>query len=286
MKFDPSALSKPRVISAAAEHTQENQFNPQQQKAKMEEKKAEEQNEMLSANQRPLGPVKAWSFSRLMDFESCPYKVKLSSVDKCPSPSGPAAERGTKIHDHIETFIRGEHAEYTKEIDAFRGLFDRLRDGFSDAKVEVEGDWGFTRDWKVTGWASPDTWARVKLDAIEFESGTSANVFDWKTGRKFGNEMKHAQQSMTYALAAFQRFPDLQFIQTKMIYVDKKEELPGQYTRAQADLLLPRLTLRANKMTTETKFPPTPSSMACKWCPHAKVQEGFEEPACQYHYEA
>ena len=280
MKFDPSSAPKPTVISASAPPTQK--FDPSAVRNKFAAKQAEE----IHVLNRPLGPMPQWSFSRLMDFEKCPYGVYLTKIGKCPSPSGPAAERGTQVHDHIEKFIRGEHADYTKELNSFRSLFERLRDGFSEARVEVEGDWGFTRDWRVTGWTSPDTWARVKLDAIEFESETSANVYDWKTGKKFGNEMKHGQQAMTYSIAAFKRYPQLEFITAKMIYVDKNEELPSTYTRAQAELLFPRLNLRANQMTTATKFPANPSIHNCRWCPHAKQQEGLEAPACNYRYEA
>ena len=45
-----------------------------------------------------LGLVPAWSYSTLKTFEECPYRTYISKVRKIREPSGPAAERGSKIH--------------------------------------------------------------------------------------------------------------------------------------------------------------------------------------------
>lgn len=279
--FNPANFAKPQVIRPADVPRDTTAFNPGALKAKLQA----ERQAVLDLRTAPLGPLKAWSFSRLMDYESCPYSVYLTKVENAPTPSGPAAERGTQIHNHIEAYIKGEHAEVIKEMQGFLPLINLLRDGFAEATVEVEGDWGFRRDWSVTGWTDKDCWARVKLDAMHFETPTSARVIDWKTGKKFGNELKHNQQGMTYAIAAFKRYPELEFVAVQFAYLDKHDELKGQYTRDQAALLEPMLTERADRMTTATQFDPKPSFHACRWCPHAQVQEGRERPACDFAYE-
>lgn len=253
-------------------------FDPASFKAKL----VAEQQKVVDMRTAPLGPVGAWSMSRLFDFEECPHKVYLSKVEKAPTPSGEAAERGTRIHDHIEGYIRGDHETQIKEMQGFIKLIDQLRDEHAQGKAEVEGDWAFSREWVPTAWAAKDAWGRFKLDAIRFESDTSAVIIDWKTGRKFGNEMKHNQQGMGYSIAAFKRYPQLEYIDVKFAYLDKNDELKGSYTRQQAELLTPGLTERADRMTTCTNFEPKPSFFACRWCPHAKVQEGRDEPACKY----
>lgn len=279
--FNPGAFGASRVEKPEPAPRDTLAFNPVAIKARMEA----ERQAVVDLRTAPLGPVKAWSMSRLFDFESCPHSVYLSKVVGAPTPSGPAAERGTQIHNHIEGYIQGEHAEVIKEMQGFIKLIDTLREGYAEAKVEVEGDWGFTRTWEVTGWTAKDCWARMKLDAIWFESETSARVFDWKTGKKFGNELKHNQQGMGYAIAAFARYPQLEYVGTTFAYLDKHDELQGGYTRKQAELLRPMLTERADKMTTCTDFAPKPSFSACRWCPHKDIQEGATEPACQYAYQ-
>lgn len=278
--FNPASFGAGRVPVTETVRD-DTPFDPAALKQAMQEKKQQ----VINLRTAPLGPVKAWSMSRLFEFESCKHAVYLGKVEKMPSPSGPAADRGTKIHEHIERYIRGEHTEVIKEMAHFLKLIDHLREGFADARVEVEGDWAFTRDWQVTEWAAPNSWARFKLDALDHESETSAFVYDWKTGKKFGNEMKHNQQGMGYAIAAFRRFPALEYVGVKMAYLDQKDELVSSYTRQQAALLEPGLTLRGDKMTTCTDFTPSPSFHACRWCPFAKVQEGQTEPACKFRYE-
>lgn len=278
--FNPAAFGSGKVTAAptAAPPPDTTVFNPAALTAQF---KAREQ-AILDLRTAPLGTVPTWSMSRLFDFEACPHKVYLSVVEKMPSPSGPAAERGTQIHNHIEGYIQAEHSDVIKEMQGFMPLIDLLRIEYAEARVEVEGEWGFTRDWGVTGWSGNDTWARMKLDAIHFESPTSAKVIDWKTGKKWGNEIKHGQQGMGYAIGAFARYPELEFISVQFAYLDKNDELRATYTRQQAELMRPMLERRADVMTTTVDFEPKPSFQNCRWCPHAKVQEGRDAPACPW----
>ena len=66
---------------------------------------------------------------------------------------------------------------------------------------------GVLPKWEPTGWISPDTWARVKLDALVSETDTSARVIDYKTGKQFGNEIAHSQQALIYAIGTFFMYP-------------------------------------------------------------------------------
>lgn len=278
--FNPGAMAYGKATPAPVVRD-DTPFNP----AALREKQEAKKQALVDLRTAPLGLVPAWSMSRLFDYESCPHSVYLSKVAKMPTPSGAAAERGTQVHNHIEGYIQAEHADTIKEMAGFQKLIDHLREGFADGKVEVEGDWAFTRNWVPTAWAAKDAWGRFKLDALEHQSDTSAKVIDWKTGKKFGNELKHNQQGMGYAIAAFARYPQLEFVEVQFAYLDKNDELRGSYTRRQAELLQPGLTLRADKMTTATEFEPKPSFHACRWCPHAKVQEGYDEPACKWAHE-
>lgn len=288
--FNPANFAKPQRLSAQApaEHT----FNPGAIRQRIEQETQQEES-VLTA---PLGPVPTWSFSRLLDYEDCPYKVYLKSVEKAPDPSGPAAERGSLVHEHIENFIQGEHDNLLNvplkrgmkpcKLEPYAPIIERLREGWYADEVEVEGDWGFTRNWDETGFFAKDVWGRMKLDAIHFESKTSAHAFDWKTGRKFGNELKHGQQGLFYAFGAFMRYPQLEFIRTEFVYVDQNEApLTNNYSRERAMLMRPMIEKRTNKLTTATEFPPKPSMNACRFCPHRVTQEGEDKPRCDYAYQ-
>jgi len=239
----------------------------------------------LDPLEAPLGLIPTTSFSSLSNFEKCPYHVYLSKVEKCPDVSGPAALRGSEIHDKAENFIKGDGTDNVpKELLKFDSLFSDLRARYSDGDIHVEEDWAFTRDWEPTGWSEDNTWLRMKLDALDLESPTSAKVYDWKTGQKFGNEVKHGQQALLYVISTFVKWPDLEFVEANMIYTDKGLTMTTSYSRDQAMMFFDRYNLRFNQATTCVDFKPTPNMTSCKWCPHAKVQEGLENPACQWRY--
>lgn len=225
-----------------------------------------------------LGLVPAWSYSALKTFETCPYRTYISKVKKVREDFGPAAERGTRIHDEAEKYVRHELGELPDSLKKFAKKFSELKDLFTEAKVETEGEWGFTLSWEPTGWLSPDTWARVKLDALVHEDETSARVIDYKTGKQIGNEIAHSQQALIYAIATFFRFPDLESVNTELWYLDHGTTMEQAYTRDEAMLFMPKLHERAINMTTTTKFTPNPSTYNCRWCSFGKGAE----PHCEW----
>jgi CRISPR/Cas system-associated exonuclease Cas4 (RecB family) len=223
-----------------------------------------------------LGDVRAWSYSALKVFEECPYRTYISRVKGVKEPSGPAADRGTQIHQEAEDYVNGTLGELPDSCKKFQDEFEELRSLYIDAKVELEGEWGFDLDWAPVGWMQKETWARIKLDALVQEDDTSARVIDYKTGKHFGNEIAHGQQGLLYAIGTFFRYPHLQFVQTEFWYLDHAKTTTKQYTREQAMVFAPGYHRRAVKMTTETEFAPTPSKNSCRWCSFRKG----DEPEC------
>ncbi len=214
-----------------------------------------------------IPPVKSWSISKLKTFEKCPYAVYLGDVMKvADSGDTTAADRGTQIHTLAEDFVKGEIADLPTQLKKFEFKFQVLKDQFAEGLVSVEGEWGFDRDWEPTSWFAKETWGRAKLDAFITFDETCGKVIDHKTGKKYGNEISHNSQGSVYAVAAFMRFPAMQYIETEFWYLDHGLTLENSYTRNQAMLLLPRITARAEKLTTCVDFKPKPSQMNCRFC--------------------
>lgn len=211
-------------------------------------------------------PVKTWSASSLKKFEECPFAVFLRYVQKMPEKESAAADRGSMIHELAEKFVEGELTEPPKELAKVSVRMNQLRKLYEEGKVTVEEDWGFDIDWAPAPWTGPTTWGRAKLDAFIRFDETCGEVVDHKTGKKFGNEIAHTTQGMIYAIAAFMRFPELEFINVRFIYIDQGEEMEISYTRENAMVLLPRIKQRALALTTCTTFRPKPGPQACKWC--------------------
>lgn len=215
------------------------------------------------------GPITKWSFSALQTFESCPFRLFVKRIKGVKEPSSEAMTRGNEIHDLAESYVRGQILELPKELEKFEDEFIKLRDEFADGNVECEENWGFDKEWQVTeSWYDKNTWAMIKLDAFVREDDLSATVIDYKTGKKWGNELKHGQQGITYVIAAFARYPELEVIEYQFWYLDKGETLSKRFNRKQIGLIAPRFNQRALALTQATEFPPTPSKTNCKWCPN------------------
>ena len=232
----------------------------------------------LAVKPDKLGDCPTWSYSALKVFEECPYRTYISRVKKVREPSGPAAERGTEIHQQAEDFVNGKLGELPDTLKHFDDEFHELRTLFNEAKVELEGEWGFDLDWQPVGWVERATWARIKLDALVNEDDASARVIDYKTGKKWGNEIAHSQQCLLYAIGTFFRYPHIQFVQTELWYLDKNEKTIKTFTRDQAMNFAPGFYNRAIAMTTCTDFAPKPSKNACRWCSFRKG----DEPECAW----
>jgi hypothetical protein len=227
---------------------------------------------------KKLGDVRAWSYSALKVYEECAYRTYIGRVKGVKEPSGPAADRGTKIHQFAEDYVNGTTTKMATELHKFKKDFEELRELYLAGQVELEGEWGFDLSWQPVGWMEKATWARIKLDAYVSEDATSARVIDFKTGKKWGNEISHSQQGLLYAIGALFRYPDLQYAQVEFWYLDKGERTTKTYTREQAMLFAPGFHRRGVKMTTETEFNPTPSTNSCRWCSFKKG----DEPECRW----
>ncbi len=218
--------------------------------------------------------ITAWSFSRLKDFESCPLKAYMKYVEKRSQDhmDQKAADRGSMVHTAAEMFVSAE-GDFIKEMAKFRDYFGVVREEFKNGDCIVEEDWGFDVDWIPTGWFDENVWCRMKLDNLRTKTrnddGDPVHVIptDYKTGKKYGNEVSHGQQGQIYAVGTFLRYPTVEVADVELVYLDQGQITKRTYTREKAMKFLPPWTSRGLKMTSATDYPPKPNKMTCMWCP-------------------
>lgn len=241
----------------------------------------------------PTAAVKAWSFSTLKKFENCQWAVKLGKVDKIYVESGEAAQRGSVIHDGCENWVRGNvdelPADPRTKFDAFSTDFSQLRDAFREGKVTLEEKWGIRQDWSPCDWSDDELWGRAALDAFVHENENSCRIIDYKTGQKFGNEMKHADQGLCYALHAMHRFPELDTYKVEFWYLDDGTKMVRTFNRRQLNMLLLRYHNRGKKLTTTTDFIPCANAHTCRFCEYGsntnREGKAYGNGACGFdHY--
>ena len=135
--------------------------------------------------------------------------------------------------------------------------------------------WCYDLNWEV---CSADDWNniyfRIMTDATVFHTKTNATVIDYKTGRKYGNEIKHGQQAQLYQLGGFLRYPDLEEITTEIWYLDQNEISSMEFTRNQGMRFFKYWDGHMKDMINETEFKPTPNVFSCRWCPYKPGKSG------------
>lgn len=227
--------------------------------------------------------LKAWSFSRLSLYESCPYRAKLQYIDKIPEPDRPlppgktehANERGSRIHEQAEFYVQGKTDELLPELLHFKHEIEHLRSVYEadPEAVSCEGLWTFDNAWLPCPVDAFDRiWLRVIIDALVWLSPTEVIVIDYKTGKKFGNELKHAQQMTLYALAVAMKYPEVETIHTELWYLDQNDITYQRYLKNQAEAFLKNFNLRALTLNEDLTFKPKANSSSCKFCPYGKEE--------------
>ncbi len=225
--------------------------------------------------------IKSGSHSRLSVFEQCPRRAKLQYIDRIPEPERPLPpgksehpnDRGTRVHLAAEKFVGGG-VELIDELKSFEAELMQMRDLASRGRVSLEGEWAFNSSWDPVAWMSYDVWMRIKCDAVVHLSKAQAVVIDYKTGKRWGNEVKHAEQMQLYQLGAFLRYPDLERVKVELWYTDQDEVHGTEYRRDQGLRFAKGIEQRMFRMTSETEFKPKPNVYNCRWCPYKPEDKG------------
>jgi RecB family exonuclease len=228
--------------------------------------------------------AKSWSFSKLGDFEKCKKYFWLKHEQKIPEPERPlppgktehANDRGSRVHDNCEGYVRGDHDALAPEAEKhFGAKLDLMRTLHAEGMVSLEGEWGFDNEWVIAPYAN--AWLRMKLDAMVEVSKDQAVVIDYKTGRKFGNEVKHAQQLQLYALATFLRRPKLEVVQADLWYLDVNEVTSQVFTRDQSLRFIRSFEKRGKDIIACSTWPANPNKWSCQWCMYGPEHSGHCE---------
>lgn len=218
--------------------------------------------------------IDRWSFSRLQVYEGCPRRAQLAYEEKLPEIRRPdgnkAADRGTRVHQDAEDFVAGRTDKLALELLNFKDEFMHLRT-IDPQRISAEHTWYFDDEWNPVA-LQKDAWITVIIDLNVWLDDFTCITIDHKTGKRFGNEIKHGQQLQLYQLATLLRYPDTQEVTTELWYHDQNEIAAQTYTRKQGLRFLNHFHNRGIAMTTDTAFKAKPSTYACRFCPYRTGQ--------------
>jgi CRISPR/Cas system-associated exonuclease Cas4 (RecB family) len=247
---------------------------------------------------KKLKVLTAWSFSRWDKHAQCPLKARLSFIDKLKEPSSPQMERGAKIGEAAEQYVKGliPASPLPPELERFAEEFKMLRKRYAKKNhdgVVVEETWTFkspAQGWAETTWDDwNNAWLRVKTDVAFTEGKDTLVIWDWKTGKyreDSENVEKYMFQLELYALAALLKFPKVKKVKVRLAFLDAGVFHPpdGQepeYTPADVPRLKALWVKRTNAMLVDTIFPARPNQY-CKWCWFRKANAANGGGQCAY----
>lgn len=213
-----------------------------------------------------------WSFSRWQTHQQCPLKYKLQFVDKLPVEQSAAMARGNKVHLGIAAYLTGEAGAMPAEVKTpfHQQLVMEIADNHRDTAM-VEQKWGFTARWTGAAWMGRDVWLRAIADvALCYGDGT-AEVIDWKTGKKYGH---NDDQVELFALTTMAKFHnEARRVTTRLVYIDAGSEEIAEHDAKDFDKLRDKWSRNAEVMLADRQFFPRPNDK-CKFCSFARSAGG------------
>ncbi len=211
---------------------------------------------------KKINTVKAWSYSALALFESCPRQFKYRKIDKLPEAKAPAMVRGIKIHNEAAKFLEGKLDKVPDSCMLFEDQFWELR----DMNPIVEQQWAFTKGYKPVSWFDKRVKLRIVMDVGLEYSDNTGECIDHKTGKYRPDDHDvYDEQMDLFAAGMFKRNPFLTDVTTRLWFLDAGEEVIREVSKDQALLKLDELEDRADVMMTTERFPPSPS-WKCRFC--------------------
>ena len=238
----------------------------------------------------------SWSYSRRAEWERCPLSAKFKFLDKIPVPPNPAMERGKKIHDACEKFVKGELFELPEELELYGPEFEELRKTFraenrgvgKPRTIWVEDMWGYDENWAPVAW---NDWKRcklrIKVDLSRLLSETHLLIVDHKSGNfRPNNLQEYLDQMQLYGVGGFIKFPKVTRISTRLVYLDHGITYPEndgaiEYTRDMLPELREQEDQRILPMMRDREFKPHPGNH-CRWCPFKKGAGGMAGGRCEF----
>ena len=221
-----------------------------------------------------------YSYSKLKTYVQCPRKAKYKYVDGLPDPSGPAAERGKRIHDSLEQF-----AEHGSPLDSEISPVWAERLKHIVGKSFPELPFAFTRGGKETTFDDPKAFFRGVYDCVvplcgEGEIAEELILYEYKTGKV---RSEHEQQLGCYARSLFVKSPHLEKVYGRIVYLDYPDLDPcelifnrGPKTKVLQTFLGPVKAL--DKQIKADNLATANPSVLCGWCSFSKKNGG----PCEY----
>ena len=211
----------------------------------------------------PAGPPRfTWSPSKLSQFETCPYQFAAGAYYKTmPYQETEATRWGIRVHAAAEDYMNGKPVT---DPEGFK-LVEKWVKYFATIEGErfVEHKMGVDRGLKPAEW--DDAEGRMILDLGVLKPDGHLILVDWKTGKQKSDET----QMRIYSLIMALRFPEVQKISYRYIWVKNDAATGGELLRSELGAVAKNLLEKIGVVRTaweHENFPQTRNGLCRAWC--------------------
>jgi hypothetical protein len=251
-----------------------------------------------------------WSISKAGVAETCAAQFRHKYILKTPGKIEASVNKvGTAAHSVLEHRVAGTDALTAKKvalektpltameledlraleesIEAFLQRFDAFCRREQVVEVLREIEWGFTADYKPTGFFAPDVYFRGKLDLGALTQGHDLIVLDHKSGvaKTIQYDLKKKHQLYSYAVLAAANIKGLNGTRCGIHFLQGSEDLRLQWldymeTPYILKTYVPWLFGHLNDVSEHLVEPfqakPKPK-WPCQWCEYRQVCPEYQE---------
>lgn len=212
----------------------------------------------------------AWSYSRLSDFEQCPFMFYHKHITKQfkVNYDAPHILEGRAVHKMFEdavtkgTGLAPTYSHFNKLVRAIRS---------QEPVAEKQFTWN--AQGRTVSWFDKKAYFRQALDIICRDTmPDSAIIIDWKTGKV----RKSVDQLRLYAGTLMRAEPNLQTVHTAYVWLDHPEVAPLMmgYNRNELESIWDSFEERADgiQRANQSGNWPKKKNVFCAWCPALLTQ--------------
>jgi hypothetical protein len=213
---------------------------------------------------------RAWSYSALNKFLTCPYQYYEVSVTKrFKDDTNEENLWGNRVHEEIDKLMRLGRYDMrgSKELTPSmkQHVVDTLEPFTDDGLLMSEMKIGLDRQLNTCDWFAKNIWLRAIVDVLHVQ-GEVATVLDWKTGKV----RPDTKQMKLFALVVFWTRPDIEVVNTRLEWLKHSDRTEYSYDRTDMPMLKASFVKDIGAFKNafiQEKWPTKPSGLCKKYCP-------------------
>ena len=224
-----------------------------------------------------------YSISKLGTYSHCPKQFEFKYVNKVKVPFtyNVALYKGSYIHKIIEedynydtdfkineTFTAEKKAEARKIVETFEastlGILykSKTENALHEEKFGIKVQDGSI---VICSYYDKTAWMRGAIDFQYTEDGVAYNI-DWKSGKNKSNDKDFGiDQSMAYSIYLFLKYPNINVIKSKFVFVEHLDEKEIVYVREKFAEYIKHF-YNKTKILEADKFYEPKTGPLCEWC--------------------